>query len=794
MFTYSRTCVLFLLVGLSSIPARSQSAFTYKTLVETGEVAPAPRAMGQILESSIDDHGLIVYGADNGLFYDSRGKVNPFGFFGQPAPGGGNFGASWSSGLSSTGELLFRGALMSPGTNGLFMNAGGKLTSVLPDGTVASNGVAVSANYPVINSRGDFTFLNESPQGLYLDSKGEITPIAVAGQAAPGGGTFSVFAQYAMNKSDQVAFIAFLLPSGEGLYLASAGTITKIIATGDTFADGSTFGFPDGVSINDSGRVAFGGVNNNGSEQYEGLFQYSGAKYNVILSSGTTMPDGSTLNFPFAVSINNAGQIAFGSFTVVGTSTAMGTYIFSAGNLTQVAVSGEKSPNGDVFADGGGEYGVQINNLGQVLLLSPMISHADALFLFSASRLKYIAGEGDPVTTTPKLEYPTPVAIAANGEVLFSDYTFPGGPGYFLVTPGTRNGSISFLANSTTSVSDGDLDYIPAAAMNSGGEIAMSADVSGGYANVLLDSGTGLNIVAGGPNSSISPSSPLSINNSAQVAFYGYGSSGSGLYLYSNGQSTFLTGASGYLSSLAMNDSDAMAFFSTPTPPDQNGIYSYANGLVTGLALNGQSAPGGGDFLYSYGSPRFGPAINDSGAIAFAAPLSISNESGIFLSANGALSRIVGTGDLAPDGSTFETVDSPSMNASGEIAFWAITTSEIGVFVYSNGAITKVAATGDVIGKQTLGYIDDPRLNDSGDIAFLSSLTDGNTAIFLAQPPTSERGKMNLTLTSSKPLSPNSPLVKDLRSHYEAVAAPHCQIQQFCRTVDPQRSGIARSR
>lgn len=74
MFTYSRTYILFLLLGLSSIPARPQSAFTYKTLVETGEVAPAPRAMGQILESSIDDHGLIVYGADNGLFYDSRGR------------------------------------------------------------------------------------------------------------------------------------------------------------------------------------------------------------------------------------------------------------------------------------------------------------------------------------------------------------------------------------------------------------------------------------------------------------------------------------------------------------------------------------------------------------------------------------------------------------------------------------------------------------------------------------------------------------------------------------------------
>ncbi|MGA1987803.1 MAG: choice-of-anchor tandem repeat NxxGxxAF-containing protein [Candidatus Sulfotelmatobacter sp.] len=793
MFAYARTHVLVMILGLSSIQALAQSAFTYKKLVDTGETAPAPHEMGEILESSFDDHGLIVYGADNGLFYDSEGKVNLFGFFDQPAPGGGKFSASWSSNLSSTGKLLFRGEVTSPGVSGLFMYAGGKITSVIPDGTVASNGVAVSAYYPVISSNGDFAFLNEAPQGLYLDSKGTITPIAVAGQAAPGGGTFNVFSQYAINKSDQVAFISFLSPSGEGLYLASGGTITKIIATGDTFSDGSAFAFPDGVSINESGQVAFGGVNNNGSEKFEGLFQYSGGQYNVILSTGTTMPDGSTLNFPFAVSINNAGQIAFGSSTIVGTSTGLGTYIFSAGNLTEVAVSGESAPNGDVFSDSG-EYNVQINDSGQVLLLSPMTYHADALFSFSARKLTYVAGEGDHVSETPAFEYPTPVAIAANNEVLFSDFTFPGGSGYFLVSPQTGNHvSISFVANSTTSVSDGDLDYIQAAAMNDSGEVAMVADTSEDYGNILLDSGTGLNVVAGGPSSSVSPSQPLSINNSGQVAFYGYGSSGSGVFLYSDGQSTLLPGTSGFLSSLAVNDSDAMAFFSTPTPPNQSGIYSYANGVVTGLALNGQSAPGGGDFSYSYGSPRFGPVINESGATAFAAPLSVSDDSGIFLSANGTLSRIVGTGDLAADGSTFETVDSPSINASGEIAFWGATTSEIGIFVYGNGAITKVAGTGDVIGKETLAYLDYPRITDSGDIAFLSLLSDGTTAIYLAQPPTKENTKkMNLTLTSSRPLRPNAPLVMEMRGRYERAVA--VRTLQLHHAFDPHRNEIDGSR
>jgi len=718
---------------LSLIPqclfARSQ--YTFEKLVQTGNTAPSPQVLGQILESSLDDRGDIVYGGDGGLFYSpAGGSLSLLGVFGDRAPGGGRFSFSWSSALSPSGELIFRGEVAGKSTSGIFLSSSGKITPLLPDGTLASNGAAVKAQFPVVNGAGDFAFTNTgTSSGLYLYSKGIVTPVAVQGQPAPGGGNFLNVSQYGINNSDQIAFIAFLSTGGMGAYVASGGSVTKILAAGDVFPDGSTFGFPNGISINDAGQVAFGGVNNQGSQPYEGLFLYSGGQYSIVLPSGTLLPDGSNLFYVMATSINNAGQIAIGCNTNGG----VGTYVFSAGHLTQVAVTGQISPDGDIFSNSG-EYGVKINNSGQVLLLSGMLNHFDALYLFSTGALTRVAGGGDSVNHAPQFRFPQPVNIASGDVVLFSDSTFPGAQGVFLASPGGANGNTSFVANATTSLPTGTISFIPASAMNSSGLVGIEAFTSRNYADLLLNSAGGLNLVAGGANASVSPNGVMSISNSGDVAFFGYGASGGGFYLSSNGQTSFLTVPPGFPAKLAVNSSDSLAFLVQGTFPDPTGIYTYSNGITTPLAVNGSPAPGGGNFSYPFAGNRFGPVMNDSGTIAFAAPLDVANQSGIYLFANGTLSRVIGTGDVAPDGSTFTSVDSPSVNASGDVAFWGITTSGLGIFVYSNGGITRVVASGDKIGALTVGFLDVPLLGDNGHVAFSTTLPEGGTAVFVARP------------------------------------------------------------
>lgn len=364
-----------------------------------------------------------------------------------------------------------------------------------------------------------------------------------------------------------------------------------------------------------------------------------------------------------------------------------------------------------------------------------MVHHSDALYLFSAGQLKRIAGEGDAVNHIPKFQNPQPINIASGDKVLLSDYTFPGGQGEFLVSPGTENKNTAFIANETTNVATGDITYIEGSAMNAKGQIAIEATTSENSADILLDSGNGLKLVVGGANTSFSPNGgTVSVNNSGQVAFFEYGTGGSGLSLYSDGKTSFLTTVpQGYPYSLSLSGSDSLALFVQGTSPNQTGIYYYADGTLAPVAVNGSPAPGGGDFSYPFWETPFAPALNDNGALVFAAPLNIANQYGIYLFENNALSRVVGNGDIAPGGGTFTYVDSHTINSSGDIAFRAFTTSGIGIFVDNNSVISMVVTSGEKIAGESVSCLQNPLLSDSGHVAFDAELSNGTTAVFVAR-------------------------------------------------------------
>jgi hypothetical protein len=122
-------------------------------------------------------------------------------------------------------------------------------------------------------------------------------------------------------------------------------------------------------------------------------------------------------------------------------------------------------------------------------------------------------------------------------------------------------------------------------------------------------------------------------------------------------------------------------------------MFTVSNGTLSVLALNGATAPGGGNFLLPSWDYRFGPVMNDNGNVAFATYLDASNARGVFLFANNTLTRIAGPGDSAPGGGSFLSADFPSINASGQVAFKGQTATGTGVFLYNNGKITKVAGT-----------------------------------------------------------------------------------------------------
>jgi len=581
----------------------------------------------------------------------------------------------------------------------------------------------------------------------------------------PDGSIISFLQGANLNSSKQVVFSAVLTDGRQGLFLWSAGTITKIIANGDTLPDGVSFGFFDGFSINDQGQVVFGGISNSIADS--GIFSYFQGHFSVVIPRLALLPDGSLLSFPFAPSLNNAGQITFSAFTTHAND--VGIFLYANGQITILEIPGQTAPDGGVFRFGT-ETGSVINDSGQVLFIASESQHGSALYLFSGNQSSRVIGQGDTIPRQPHFVFPAATAIGAGDTVLIGDSTFPGGAGAYTATAahGASSGRASLVVHAGEPIGvDGIVDFLLGFNMNHAGLVAASTVSSEANGTLLLNDKTSLQVVAdSSPGSAIDPNGDVAaINNLGEIAFNGFdpASQTSGTFLNSSGQTRLLLssatplpggGTLGNPINLALNNLDQLAFMAQPFPGPA-GVFTAINGIVTPLATDGAAAPGGGNFLLFFGLAR--PVINDNGDIAFSSLLTGTSggffgSSGVFLYKDGTPSRIVGPGDPSPDGGVFLFADSPSINSSGDIAFFAETSAfGFGAFVYSHGRFRQVAVAGDFI-------------NNNGHIAFTASLFNGQNAIFLAAPQTDNSPVLSDWVISAHGAAPAPERMKEFRA------------------------------
>src|SRR6185312_15075285 len=159
-------------------------------------------------------------------------KFKPVVRTGDAAPGGGLFFSVDVPSVSPQGQVFFRGNVAFPGTSGLYSFSNGNISLVIPDGTVASDGTLVTPNGTAFTSGGDMMVADAFGGALFLFSNGALNRLVGPGDPAPGGGTFSILLGATINQSHQVTFQAFTTTGADGIFLLSAGTITKIVASG----------------------------------------------------------------------------------------------------------------------------------------------------------------------------------------------------------------------------------------------------------------------------------------------------------------------------------------------------------------------------------------------------------------------------------------------------------------------------------------------------------------------------------------------------------------------------------
>jgi hypothetical protein len=178
------------------------------------------------------------------------------------------------------------------------------------------------------------------------------------------------------------------------------------------------------------------------------------------------------------------------------------------------------------------------------------------------------------------------------------------------------------------------------------------------------------------------------------------------------------------------NGRGQVAFFATiHRGPGGEGFFLRSRDRVTRIAREGDAVPGVGA-LSGFGRHPM-PALNESGAVAFAAAVAGGKTvEGIFLSARGRLQPVALSGGPAPGVSsgTLSGVESPALNDRGDVVFLATVrrgreTLEAIYMREAGGKLRKVVAQGDPApaGGSFAGF-GAPVLNNKGMVGFAAAV------------------------------------------------------------------------
>lgn len=246
--------------------------------------------------------------------------------------------------------------------------------------------------------------------GVVMGASAATTPatlraVVLAGQPAPGGGTFDRFAVESqpvvapVNDKGQVAFFATLARAAarEGIFLASAGRLSKVALEGDPTPAGGTlagFGTHPIPALNAGGAVAFTATIA-GGRSAEGVFVASGGRLRSVALAGASAPGiaGGALATLDAPALNDRGDVAFLAGVRRGRETLETIYVRSGAGLRKVAASGDAAPGGGTFVAFGPPA---LDNRGR-LAFAAIVERgvAGGLFVATADGIRKVVGAGD---------------------------------------------------------------------------------------------------------------------------------------------------------------------------------------------------------------------------------------------------------------------------------------------------------------------------------------------------------------------------------------------------------------
>jgi hypothetical protein len=665
------------------------AAATTVVLLEAGDAANDGVRLAGFEDPVAADAGAVVFRGTTAALMSRTGDTlavllrtgDPL-----PAPLAGTFGGFAHPVVNDAGAIAFRaaGAGADP-VDGVFLYEAGTTTAVESHPNGELRGFDLSAS-------GHVAFGDDAGLWLWTGPASAPTPIVPRGQVAPGGGTFETVADPVLNAADTVVFHATVSDGRTGLFVWRPGTDVSLVAEGS---------FP-GVAINASGQIAFAdtqrvqrfdpsdssitvlaaarstigsvavrrifpefvGIDSAGNVAFEATLRTAGRRL-VRAAGGTLTTFGGTIPNAareFAPRLTDAGHVVWrrarSIFLYDGTTrrllspvdaTPFGRDVGAAApSLNASDVVAFVATRGALYRLGGGAperiaqaddtlpTGEAITHVGSyaaagraVAILASTAPDRWVALLADANGLHQLAATGDPVPLRGRLALDETASIDIRGRtVLFTTaITSARGDrsGLFTATPGARPHLVVAAGN-------GGFRYRSIAGVEAlGRDILFSANPRHGGAGLFL-------------GSAIGTTSIVRVGQPAPGTDRRFDAGSNDV-----GATDAFAARRGRVLFVAHLDDDAQ------TP----GLFLWRNGRRDKLLLAGEPLPGGGT-----AAAFLAIAVGDGAEAFVARDADNPPAEGLYLSRNGALTRLIGTGDPTLLGGRIASLD-----AGGSIAF-----------------------------------------------------------------------------------------------------------------------------
>ena len=294
---------------------------TTSTIALGGNPDPTAANFAFVNNPFVTSRGDVVFDANfSGTFRADGNMAGPLVRNGDPAPGGGTL-TPLSHATNRRGTIAYR-ALVSGAvaTTGIFRTDGEQTVAIArDDGVAPTGGTFTFFADPAINTRGQVTFVAEMTGGaadfaILRGDGASLTPIFVANQIAPGGATFQDFSDPLINTHGQVAAVALLTNGPDaGLFVGDGRDAAAIALDGQPAPSGGSYSLCCAVplTLNDRAEVAFHTGLTGGSSN-RGIFRGNGQQTTVIALTGTNAP-GTTGTFASFgdIKLGNDGRVGF---------------------------------------------------------------------------------------------------------------------------------------------------------------------------------------------------------------------------------------------------------------------------------------------------------------------------------------------------------------------------------------------------------------------------------------------------------------------------------------------------